>query len=373
MAGVRKHHARARHLAIAGAGITGRVLAWEALRRGYRVTLVDAAPGDPVEGGFGGPMAGAHPGVSWVAAGMLTPNTELDGSPELLAMGRESLALWPALAESLGLSDALRQQGCWVVAHAPERDELRHFQRRLAGLDGDAATGTAVSGGELARRCPELARFDSALHFPAEACVEPARVLRRLREQLLRAGCDWHDGVRVEDLAGRRMLTAGGEIRADAVVDCRGLGARVALPGLRGVRGELLELVAPDVRQSAMVRLMHPRYPLYIVPRGDGRYVIGATQLETDDDGPISVRSTLELLTAAYSVNPAFGEARILASRCHCRPALPDNHPGLGRYGNGALFVNGLYRHGVLLAPLMARRALEALEAPCRLEEGEPA
>lgn len=349
-------------IAIAGAGITGRTLAWEALRRGHRVTLVDAAAAD----------AGceSHPGASWTAAGMLTPNTEVDVSPELLAMGREALALWPALAASLGLSSALVRRGCRVVAHPRDRGELALFESRLQRLGmARGASYSRLSGRELAVEAPALARFESALHFAEEACIDPGLVLARLRERLLAAGCDWRDGTRVETVQERCLQTVTGKIKADVVADCRGLGAAREMTGLRGVRGELLEVEAPEVRLDGLVRLMHPRYPLYIVPRAGHRYVIGATQIESDDSGPVSVRSALELLSAAYSVHPAFAEGRIVALRTACRPALADNHPRVGWYDSGALYVNGLYRHGILLAPLMARMALDAITARASLQE----
>lgn len=352
------------HIAIAGAGITGRTLAWEAVRSGHRVTLVDAA---------GDSGRTAQPGASWVAAGMLTPNTEAEVSPGLLAMGLEALALWPGLAASLELSDSLVRGGCWVVAHPRDRGELELFESRLRRLGVERGTGyRALTGRELAAGGPALTPFESALYFPDEACIDPALVLGRLRERLLAAGCDWRDGTRVETVDARRLRTRAGDIDADVVVDCRGLGAARQLRGLRGVRGELVEVIAPEVTLDALVRLMHPRYPLYIVPRAGRRYVIGATQIESDDSGPVSVRSALELLSAAYSVHPAFAEGRIVAMRAGCRPALADNHPRIGWYDSGALFVNGLYRHGVLLAPLMARDAMAAITAHVSQEETLP-
>lgn len=356
------------HIAIAGAGIMGRVLAWQASRQGHRVTLVEAAdtsrePDD-------------QPGASWTAAGMLTPNTEVDVSPELLAMGRESLALWPELAASLDLEKLLYRRGCWVVAHPEDSGELVHFQRRLAQLDiaaeEDYATFTTR---ELGERAPVLAtRFGSALYFPGEASIPPRAVLGALRERLLAAGCDWRDNTRVTALAAQRLVTDRGDIDADVVVDCRGLGAVGKgacddLPSLRGVRGELVEVHAPDVELDAILRLMHPRYALYIVPRPQQHFVIGATQIESDDRGPVSVRSALELLSAAYSVHPAFAEGRIVATRSNCRPALPDNHPRIGLHAGGAFYINGLYRHGILLAPLLARRALAAVASEQGIEE----
>jgi glycine oxidase len=137
------------------------------------------------------------------------------------------------------------------------------------------------------------------------------------------------------------------------VIDCRGLAARDVFPDLRGVRGEIVVVETAEVALTRPVRLMHPRWPLYIVPRPDGRYLIGATTIESEDTGGVTVRSALELLTAAYSVHPAFGEARIVEFGAGLRPAFPDHAPRI-RIEGQRIAVNGLYRHGFLLAPALA-------------------
>jgi glycine oxidase len=119
-----------------------------------------------------------------------------------------------------------------------------------------------------------------------------------------------------------------------------------------------------EISLSRPVRVLHPRIPLYIVPRGGGVFMIGATTIESEFRGGASVRSTVELLNAAYALHPAFGEAEILELGADLRPAYPDNLPAVRRSAR-ALHVNGLYRHGFLLAPAMARQAAElALQQP---------
>src|SRR5689334_24880850 len=107
-----------------------------------------------------------------------------------------------------------------------------------------------------------------------------------------------------------------------------------------------------DVTLHRPVRLLHPRWPLYIVPRENNRFMIGATTIETEGNG-VSVRSALELLSAAYAVHPAFGEARIVEFGAGLRPAFADNLPRV-EIKNNTIAVNGLYRHGFLLAPALA-------------------
>jgi glycine oxidase len=141
--------------------------------------------------------------------------------------------------------------------------------------------------------------------------------------------------------------------RDGQLVDCRGLAARDALGDLRGVKGEMVVLRCPEVRLARPVRLLHPRAPLYIVPRGDGVYMLGATVIETAERGRVTARSLLELLSAAYALHPAFGEAEVLEIGVDARPAFPDNLPRIRRVG-GTIHANGLFRHGFLLGPALA-------------------
>jgi glycine oxidase len=120
----------------------------------------------------------------------------------------------------------------------------------------------------------------------------------------------------------------------------------------------MLVLRCPDVTFSRPVRLLHPRIPLYIVPRGDSVYMLGATAIESSDRSRVTARSLLEMLSAAYALHPSFGEAEVLEIGVDARPAFPDNLPRVSRQG-ALISVNGLYRHGFLLAPALARMAAD--------------
>ena len=128
-------------------------------------------------------------------------------------------------------------------------------------------------------------------------------------------------------------------------------------PELRGVKGEMILIETAEVQLARPVRLMHPRWPLYLIPRADNLFMLGATSLEAEDTG-VSLRSALELLGAAYSVHPAFGEARILEFGSGLRPAYPDNLPRITVTSEREIRVNGLYRHGFLIAPALAQATL---------------
>jgi len=162
--------------------------------------------------------------------------------------------------------------------------------------------------------------------------------------------------------AGQLQYTHGGEqksLRFDHVFDVRGVGARPQLP-VRGVRGEIFLLHAPEVSLSRPLRLMHPRHSVYIVPRPDRYFVVGASEIESEDRSSVSLRSTLELLSAAHSAIPALSEARVIHTESNLRPALPDNLPLLEQSA-GCTRINGLYRHGWLLAPALVEQAVQGV------------
>jgi glycine oxidase len=156
------------------------------------------------------------------------------------------------------------------------------------------------------------------------------------------------------------------------VFDCRGTGAieswstSSSANTLRGVRGEVIRLYAPEVKLRRPTRLIHPRYPIYIAPKENDVYVVGATEIESDDLSEMSVRSAMELLSAVYTVHSGFAEARILEMATQCRPTLKNNLPEIRTLKEKGLtdliMINGLYRHGFMIAPAMLDCTLELLE-----------
>ncbi len=312
---------------VRGAGVAGLACALELAERGATVEVLERAAA----------LAGA--GCSWFAGGMLAPWCELESSGPLIArLGEEGIAWWrrrfPATA----------QQGTLVLAHGRDSGELVQFARRTREYQ-------TIGAGTIAALEPDLAgRFSTALYFASEAHLDPRAALSALLARALELGVAVRFGADADEapLVGREVL------------DCTGLAARRSLGELRGVRGEMLLVRAPDVSLSRPVRVLHPRMPVYVVPRAGGVYMIGATMIESDAVGRISARSLLELLSAAYALHPAFGEAEVLETGTGVRAAFPDNLPRLRRLG-GALYVNGLYRHGFLLAPALAHRAALAL------------
>jgi glycine oxidase len=265
----------------------------------------------------------------------------------VLTLGRLAADWWEA-----ALPGHVRRRGTLVVASDRDAGELDRFARRTSGwewLDEQA----------IAALEPDLAgRFRKALFFRQEAHLDPRKALSALTAGL-------------EEARMRFLFGPGdGAARYDRVVDCTGAARIGHVPNLRGVRGEMLRLETGDVTLSRPVRLLHPRHPIYIVPRERNHFMVGATMIESDDAGPITARSLMELLNAAYALHPAFGEARLIDTGAGIRPAYPDNLPQVTEEGD-TLHVNGLYRHGFLLAPAMAgevaRRLLAGHAQPERM------
>lgn len=351
------------HIGIAGGGICGLSVAWHLLAAGYRVTLVDRNP-EPVSADAALDPNHDDWGATWTAAGMLTPNTEVDNGPEVMASGQAALALWPAFAKAVNAASdrpfTLHQGGCWVLAHRQDMSSLQRFTAQWQALSGSV---TALPWQTPGEQQPALGqRFQKGVHLPDEAWVNPKAVALALKSALITKGATLIHGSHVHELQSNQLLVSDAQqahtqaLTFDAVMDCRGLGAQTALSDLRGVRGELLEIIAPEVEITSLVRLMHPRYNLYLVPRGHGHYVLGATEIESEDSGPITLRSAMELMSAVYTLHSGFADARIHRLRANCRPTLSHGEPDIHRDDIGVWRINGLYRHGILLAPLVAQQ-----------------
>ena len=341
-------------IGIAGAGVLGRLLAFTLSRAGHAVQVFDPASGPGPRADSGSLAAG------WTAAGMLSPVAELErAGAEVFALGLRSCALWPQIVQGLEQPVELHMQGSLLLAH---RSDAGAAQRVVGLLQAKAdapyqpqpLTLTQVRELEPSISGPALAWL-----LPCEGQIHPIQALQALAAQASTQGVQWHWSTPVEQVMPGVLHAGGTPHHFDHVFDVRGVGAKPALP-VRGVRGEVFWLHAPGVSLHRPVRLLHPRHSIYIVPRPGDLVVVGASEIESEDRSPVSLRSTLELLSAAHSAIPALAEARVVHTETNLRPALPDNLPVV-RYTVGITEINGLFRHGWLIAPALVEQALQEL------------
>ena len=317
-----------RSIAVAGAGIVG---LWQALtlaRGGFSVRLIERSA-QPFEDA-----------ASALAGAMLAPHCEGEAAePIVRELGLRSLGLWRAAYPGV------TAKGTLVVAGTRDRAELTRFARMTDGYEKLAAEELHALEPGLERR------FAAGLYYAGEAHMAPLPAMRFLLEAVRAAGAE----------VSLATEWNGTSPDADMLIDCRGLAARAELAGLRGVRGERIVVLASEVHLTRPVRLLHPRHPLYVVPWGEGRYMVGATVIESEDQSPVTVRSALELLGSAYALHPGFGEGEILDMTAGVRPAFADNVPRIIVRGR-TIHVNGLYRHGFLIAPALAETTLNYVQ-----------
>ncbi|MCE0723160.1 FAD-dependent oxidoreductase [Legionella resiliens] len=338
-----------KNAAVVGAGIMGCLLALRLQKEGWIVTLFEA------ETSFNN--------CSNAAAGLLAPMSELDKAEQVIFnLGMESVeTLWTPILNQLPEPIYFRQKGSLVVHHPQDRAEWQQFSARIVSKLSNSCY--QLLNEEVLRQFePELSQFQRAYYFPREAQLDNQTLLPVLKNHLCEQGVICRDHTFVSAVSPGRVEASKESHQFDFVFDCRGLGAKTSFPHLRGLRGELVWLHAPEVRLQRPVRLLHPRFIIYIAPRPDSHYLIGASELETEDSSPISVRTSLELLTAAYYVHRGFAEARIVKTVTHCRPTLVHHQPRI-KYAKQFIAVNGLYRHGYLIAPALVEEILRGLNS----------
>ncbi|WP_310620078.1 FAD-dependent oxidoreductase [Flexibacterium corallicola] len=302
-------------ITIAGAGLAGLACAFELAKKGGAVTIYErgVAPGEK--------------SVARFAGGMLAPYCELESAEkEVVTLGRQAADWWSQIT-------SVTQRGTLVVAPSRDQAELTRFSRRTSHFE-------YVDGQVISKLEPALeGRFNRGLFFKEEAHLDPRQALIDLSAAVQKLGVE---------------IVYGTNAPAKTDMDCTATAAN--LPNLRSVRGEMAILHCPELDLSRVVRLLHPRMPLYLVPRADGLFMIGGTMIESDSKRPPTLRSLTEMMSAAFTIHPAFAEASVVEIGAGLRPAFPDNLPRLVEH-MGTLHLNGLYRHGFLLAPAMAQKA----------------
>lgn len=310
---------------VLGGGIVGLACAYELIGRGHRVTVVDPAPGS---------------GASHAAAGMLSPCGEVwHGEPELWDLGVRGAALWPAYAASLDV--ALARTGTLLVGHDHADAQLvRRQGDLLASLGADVAV---LSSRELRRREPSLGRAATGVLLPDDHAVDPRGVVAALLARVEVRATPPSDPADVTVLAtGSRLPDPYGHL-------------------VRGVRGEVVRARAHDLPRH-VVRGWVRGDAVYVVPRADGEVVIGAS-VEEHDAPPVATLGGIErLLRAARVLVPSLDQAVFAEAVARDRPATPDHLPLIGQVADTTWLAAGLFRHGVLLAPLAAQLLADSIE-----------
>jgi len=346
---------------VIGAGMIGLACAWRARQRGLSVLVVDRA-------------AEPGAGASGVAAGMLAPVTEADfgeeGPLRVNLAGRERWSAFAAeLEEQSGRPTGYRDSGALVVA--ADRDDaealrrLHDFQRRL-GLEAEW-----LPASHCRRLEPGLSpRIAGGILAPQDGSADPRATVAALAEVVeelaMRTEVEAieHDSARVTG-----VRTPAGVISCERVVVAAGAWSAALAPGegppVRPVKGQILELRARGAMPDPLERVVRtPR--CYLVARGDGRVVLGATVEEQGFDIAVTVDGVYRLLEAAWEALPEVGELELVAAHAGLRPGTPDNTPLVGPGElEGLIWATGHWRNGVLLAPLTA-------EAVAGLLAGEP-
>jgi len=347
------NHKLPQTIAIAGAGLLGRLLAWQLQRAGINITLFEA-------GSFTPDTPQTIRAAAFTAAGMVAPLSEAVVSDEgVYRMGIFALQQWPAWFAQLPATEAplFFSNGSLVVAHQQDTSELEQFERELGFILPGCNGYQRVNQHDIHQLEPDLhSNFHSGLFLREEGHVNNREFLRLIGDELVKLGTRICEFTSVEAFAGK-IVTDRSEEHFDVVIDCRGLGAKQQLRNLRGVRGETLHVETKEIHLQRPVRLMHPRYQLYLVPKPKHRFIIGATQIESEDRSPVTIQSNLELSSALYTLSPAFAEARIIEMDTNLRPAFMNNLPKV-TINEGLITANGLFRHGYLLAPAVVENVL---------------
>jgi glycine oxidase len=322
--------------AVVGAGVIGKLLAFRLVNAGWNVTLFEKEADNHAAS------------CSMAAAGLLTPITELEKSDSLIyELGKAALTKhWPNILQQLDEVVYFQNQGSLVLAHPRDNTEMTRFINTISDRVPDQAIYEKLTQADIVKLEPAITKFENGYFLPMEGQLDNQSLLKSVSRYLQHHQVEFRENFLVDDINNLVNTSF------DITFDCRGLGAKSVFNDLRGIRGELIWIHAPDVDIHRPIRLMHPRYNLYIAPRPGNMYILGASEIESEEVSHISVRTMLELLSSAYYLHPGFAEAKVVKTLTQCRPTLTDHLPKI-KYADGVVAINGLYRHGFLIAPTL--------------------
>ncbi|AGA64098.1 LOW QUALITY PROTEIN: Glycine oxidase ThiO [Liberibacter crescens BT-1] len=322
------------NVAIVGAGVVGLTAASELLEKGMSITLFEKSNTISVQSS------------SWQAGGMISAFCESESSNDRLeTFGQLAINWWLC-----HVPETIRSgTGTLVLTLSRDYEELNRFARRTHSYKWLNVDGIASLEPDLSER------FSRGLFFYKEAFLNPRKTLVLLAEKIKQRGGFLHLGEEVnpQDLISEKKF--------DVIIDARGFFCTPEIPSLRGVRGEMIIIRCPDVFLSHPIRLLHPRSSIYVIPREDNYFMVGASMIESNHQNPITLRSAVELMNTAYALHPAFAEADIIELGVGIRPSFPNNMPKI--LENGKIFIiNGMYRYGFLMAPILAMELSKRLK-----------
>lgn len=349
-----------KEIIIIGGGVIGLGIGWQLTKSGVSVTIYDSGE--------------AGRAASWAAAGMLAPLAEAHTEePELLKLGCESLVLYPQwvteLESEAEMSVGFRDEGTHIVGlESDDTHQLKHLYQAQQQLGLDV---NWLSGGEVREIESALSpRVSAAIQCESDYQVDNRLMVTALKSAYLRNGGVLHENnpiekIHVEDCQVQGIETREGFHRGDMVILSAGCWSSQIdgipdsiRPPVRPVKGQMMALQMEDgITINSVIRTVRARYPtdVYLVPRTDGRLIIGATSEEMGYDTRLTVGGMFELLRGAWEVVPGVYELPILESWAGLRPGSRDNAPILGKTPvENLIYATGHYRNGILLSPITA-------------------
>ena len=339
-------------IAIVGAGLMGRVVAMRLLRNNLTdITIFeqDSAKLPPTQ----------YTSPAYIAAGMLAHYSEsVLGGREIYTLGKNSISLWRDYLTELDALHLLNDNGTLLLANSIFATEINHYLNKIKFNTQQVNFAWLLEKTQLNDLEPEL-KYNHAYYIREEGVLNARETMSVMGNFLSKT---------IKIINATKINIPNEITNFDWIIDCRGLGALDNFTELRTVRGEIIRVFAPEVNITRPVRLFHPRLNIYITPYAPNYYVIGATELETCDYSSISVKGALDLLNYAIQIHGGFYEARIIEMATNCRPTLANNLPQI-KLTDGIIRVNGLYRHGFLLAPQMAENIVGYITDGNKLNE----
>lgn len=331
-------------IGIVGSGIVGRLIAWHLCQRNYEVHI------------FTKGSTQSEDACSSIAAGMISPFAELPILPlSWHKLGLTALKWWPKILSTLPGHVYYRDQGTLVICSPSQKALLQHYIAQIKHKVPD------ISISILNER--ELQKIEPALcgkigcHL-MDAQISPAELFLAMNNYFLNKQVAWYPFQQVHTITAKKIISDKGYYEFDKIIDCRGIGAKNVIPTLRGVRGEIIFCHAPRVDLLHTIRLLHPRFPCYIVPMENKKFALGASQIESESTAAITMQSAVELMSQALLVHPGFHDANIIQMQAACRPTMPNHLPYL-QSEEGVSMLNGMFRHGFMLAPALTSELIK--------------